>query len=585
MKNTLLITVLLFGTALAQTIISTLPVQNQLNVDRETNISVTFDTDMDQSTINSNTFVIHGSQTGLHSGSYTYDNSSRTATFDPALPFAAGEIAAVILTTDITTQAGHPLLNSFQWSFTINVNNGNGNFLPANHIPVGNNPWSVFASDLDNDQDMDLAVVNKYADSITVLINSGQGVFSDRMDYLTGDNPNTIVSSDLDNDENMDLIVTNSTSDNISVFMNAGNGTFLPKADYPSGDYSSAHISADINNDGYPDVAVLNAFSDDMSILLNNKDGTFNHKTDYPIGKYPNFLASGDFNNDGYVDLAVTNGDLSDDTLFIFKNNGNGTFALNAAYETLLKPYSICAADFNGDGSLDLAVSHFFNSNFSLFLNDGHGAFERTADYPVANFHQFAICAADFDSDNDLDIAVPYMQSQYPMPIPDTVAIFFNNGGGNFSTRQNFAIGYQCRSVFTSDLNGDSAMDIIVTSADTDNITVLFNEGSSSAIHLPSETDNLLKEYALAQNFPNPFNPTTNIEYQISNAAFVTLKIFDTLGREVVTLVNKQMPAGIHTAQWNGKNARGQQVVSGIYYYQIKTNNGYMQTMKMILLK
>ncbi|MBN2709437.1 MAG: T9SS type A sorting domain-containing protein [Calditrichaceae bacterium] len=92
-------------------------------------------------------------------------------------------------------------------------------------------------------------------------------------------------------------------------------------------------------------------------------------------------------------------------------------------------------------------------------------------------------------------------------------------------------------------------------------------------------------DYSLLQNYPNPFNPITNIEYQISNTGFVTLKIFDTLGREVVTLVNKQMPAGIHTAQWNGKNVQGQPVVSGIYYYQIQTSNGHISTKRMLMLK
>ncbi|MBN2709443.1 MAG: T9SS type A sorting domain-containing protein [Calditrichaceae bacterium] len=92
-------------------------------------------------------------------------------------------------------------------------------------------------------------------------------------------------------------------------------------------------------------------------------------------------------------------------------------------------------------------------------------------------------------------------------------------------------------------------------------------------------------QFSLSQNFPNPFNPITNIEYQISNAEFVTLKIFDVLGREVVTLVKKTMPAGIHTAQWNGKNTAGQRVGSGIYFYRLKTANGFMRIKKMIMMK
>ncbi|MBN2709442.1 MAG: right-handed parallel beta-helix repeat-containing protein [Calditrichaceae bacterium] len=92
-------------------------------------------------------------------------------------------------------------------------------------------------------------------------------------------------------------------------------------------------------------------------------------------------------------------------------------------------------------------------------------------------------------------------------------------------------------------------------------------------------------QFSLSQNFPNPFNPITNIEFQISNTKFVTLKIFDLLGREVVTLVKKTMPAGKHTAQWNGKNLKGIRVPSGTYFYQIQSGDGKANSKKMILVR
>ncbi|MBN2709433.1 MAG: T9SS type A sorting domain-containing protein [Calditrichaceae bacterium] len=108
-----------------------------------------------------------------------------------------------------------------------------------------------------------------------------------------------------------------------------------------------------------------------------------------------------------------------------------------------------------------------------------------------------------------------------------------------------------------------------------------FEFQSSSGIAISGRSSS---EFALAQNYPNPFNPITNIEFRIPNNEFVTLKIFDILGREVVTLVNKTMPAGRHTIQWNGKNARGQAMESGVFFYQFSTEN-YCKTGKMILVK
>ncbi|MBN2709440.1 MAG: right-handed parallel beta-helix repeat-containing protein [Calditrichaceae bacterium] len=91
--------------------------------------------------------------------------------------------------------------------------------------------------------------------------------------------------------------------------------------------------------------------------------------------------------------------------------------------------------------------------------------------------------------------------------------------------------------------------------------------------------------FSLSQNYPNPFNPITNIEFQIANYDFVTLKIYDILGRKIITLVNGAKPAGKHTAQWNGKNTAGQQVGSGIYYYQIQTGDRHISAKKMLFIR
>ncbi len=93
------------------------------------------------------------------------------------------------------------------------------------------------------------------------------------------------------------------------------------------------------------------------------------------------------------------------------------------------------------------------------------------------------------------------------------------------------------------------------------------------------KTNSLPVNYNLAQNFPNPFNPTTVINFSIPEAGIVTITVFDALGREVTTLVNKNMSAGSYKADWDATNYS-----AGIYFYSIKVNN-YAATKKMVLLK
>jgi hypothetical protein len=89
----------------------------------------------------------------------------------------------------------------------------------------------------------------------------------------------------------------------------------------------------------------------------------------------------------------------------------------------------------------------------------------------------------------------------------------------------------------------------------------------------------------LFPNYPNPFNTTTTIRYEIPVMSRMSLKIYDILGREIITLASEENAMGANTAEWDGKNAEGQTVGSGIYFYQLKTSNGFVGTRKMIFLR
>jgi flagellar hook assembly protein FlgD len=90
--------------------------------------------------------------------------------------------------------------------------------------------------------------------------------------------------------------------------------------------------------------------------------------------------------------------------------------------------------------------------------------------------------------------------------------------------------------------------------------------------------------YALQQNFPNPFNPSTTIEFQLPASGFVELKVYDIAGREVTTLVSDVKNAGTHRIQWNAVDDRGMKISSGVYFYRISAGQ-FNQIKKMILLK
>ena len=108
----------------------------------------------------------------------------------------------------------------------------------------------------------------------------------------------------------------------------------------------------------------------------------------------------------------------------------------------------------------------------------------------------------------------------------------------------------------------------------------LFIKLTASSIEAVESISNKIPtEFSLNQNYPNPFNPSTKITYQIPKVSFITLKIYDVLGKEITTLVNEEKPIGSYEIEFNAKN-----LPSGIYFYKIQAGS-FVETKKMVLMK
>jgi flagellar hook assembly protein FlgD len=94
----------------------------------------------------------------------------------------------------------------------------------------------------------------------------------------------------------------------------------------------------------------------------------------------------------------------------------------------------------------------------------------------------------------------------------------------------------------------------------------------------------LVKSFTLFQNYPNPFNPSTVISWQLAVGSEVELNIFNLLGQEVRTLVDKRQEAGYHSVRWDGNDNQGNPVASGIYLYRIKTGE-FVSVRQMLMMK
>jgi hypothetical protein len=245
---------------------------------------------------------------------------------------------------------------------------------------------------------------------------------------------------------------------------------------YPVGTAPPAIAIGDFNGDGIPDLVVANAgnvfMGDDgnVGILLGNGDGTFRATRSFDAGKNPWSIAEGDFNHDGNQDLAVRDG--GETSVSILLGNGDGSF--QAPVKFTVGPggdsETITAADFDGDGNLDLAVANS-DGTISVLLGNGDGAFRPAVSYDVWG-SPIALIADDFNHDQKLDIAVS-SEEYHSENYQGKIIVLLGKGDGSFQPPLETIIPGRSFWIAPGDLNGDGQLDILVTASNFVRTTVL----------------------------------------------------------------------------------------------------------------
>jgi photosystem II stability/assembly factor-like uncharacterized protein len=112
-----------------------------------------------------------------------------------------------------------------------------------------------------------------------------------------------------------------------------------------------------------------------------------------------------------------------------------------------------------------------------------------------------------------------------------------------------------------------------------DNGSILATTNGGATFIEEYKFNNIPTDYYLSNNYPNPFNPTTTINYHIPELNFVTIKVYDVLGNEVATLINEEKPSGNYEIEFNATG-----LPSGVYFYRLQAGS-YVETKKMVLMK
>ncbi|CAF1065961.1 unnamed protein product [Rotaria sordida] len=417
--------------------------------------------------------------------------------------------------------------NSGTGTLGIFLGYGNGSFQEQITYPSTKNAGvrGLILSDLDEDHQLDIVVANSNDETLGILYGYGNGSFTSVVTYFTGSpsSPRWITINDFNNDNHLDIVFTDQVSGYIGIFLGYGNRTFGNLMRFFFGHKSQLFgiAAGDFNHDDNLDVAVADYGTGNIGIFLGSGNGSFTLFTLCSTGdkSHVSSVTVVDLNNDTYLDFVVTNS--ATNNIGVFFGFGNGSFDKQLLYSTGMSSGSswISVADFNNDGSLDLAVANPLTNNVGILLGNRQGYFTNQTIYLTGlNSKPYSIAVGDFNKDNQLDIAVANYGSNNVAillghPIKNssnqTTNAIDNNSQVNYNSQSNSTItdwlindkpillgdyyaGFQSQTIYSTgfssnpysiaigDLNNDTHMDIVVTNSGNENLGVFLGYGNGS---------------------------------------------------------------------------------------------------------
>ncbi len=501
-------------------------------------IVIQLDAALDPASVSAASIRVFGRWSGPASGSFVLEDANKRIVFSPSQPFFAGEMVTVSVNKKLRSAFGTPVEKGYFWQYGIKTAPGSlqQSKVKTIELRLPGESWiqtyGAYAGDLNNDGHSDITAVNEQTDDVRILLNNGAGEFpitSAPLDMGTG-SASPSEAGDFDNDGEIDLVITTAHNNETRVLFGDGQGGFPQVDKYTTGNATRAVLVGDFDFDGDDDILTANRNDGTMNHLDNQGDGTFVLSLFNPAGNGESALALADANNDGIADFFI--GFYTSQKVALYLSDGLGGFNFSSERQVTGNPWMICAADFNGDGFADVASANSQGNKTAIIFGDGQGGLSTPVNLS-ANDHIFplAIDAGDLDGDGDVDLVTSSYDS-------NNYSVFENNGAGAFTQVDILPASLNASCAILHDRDGDGDLDITGTD-EGDDVLIFFENTGSSAVREP------VAGTVPFRLFPNPSDGVVFAEIELDEPTTVRFDVFDLSGKKIKAVETENLPAGL----------------------------------------
>ncbi len=500
------------------------PSSNNTCVSASFSPSLTYNSAIKYSSVNSSNYYLQGSISGIKSAVLSGGGTS-TITINPSQNFEAGEQISVVASGANIEDTSRQVVSEYCYQFIAGASVAPKTFKRQRLTGTGTSVINTYAADFNKDGISDLLEVNSGSLQLALSRGIGNGTFAAATYINTPGSPYSAAIADYDLDGDMDIAVAYGSKYKIDLYFNNGASVFSGPISITASHRPRVIVPFYVMDNDAPSILSANYLDSTVSVFENTGNGIMSEISRRSVGAAVQAVVAGDFNQNGILDVAAT---TNGNKIAILEFVTRKSLTLRSLFSSGgTNPIDIKTADLNGDGDLDLVWSNFSSSNLGYVRGTAGLGFD-TANVTLvtSSAFPFRVALADYDGDCDIDVACSNAAAADFSLFANTSGTLNSYGGPKGNSPAGYVVAFA-----SADFDEDGDIDLVASSVSYNSKSFL--ENKSYTIQTGSVTGPICNNASTTVTWTvSDTLPSDNIFYvQLSdiNGSFASPTVLDTV--------------------------------------------------------